>query len=215
MSDTRIRLLQEEDWDELVNLEESAYAASGLSEGEAALRSRHRASPSTCFALEHAGGFGGYLLALPYPLFRSPDLSLTEEGAVQGSNLHLHDLVIAERARGRGLAHRMQQHLEEAARTACYQTLSLVAVHGSQVLWTTLGYGARPDIGLPASYGTEAVYMAKSLETTGASRFSGPLPEPKRADADVSAPNAVPRSRPATGALSFLLAFQYATRVFG
>ncbi|MFB8036202.1 GNAT family N-acetyltransferase [Streptomyces sp. NPDC056004] len=167
MTDTRIRLLREEDWDEVVALEERAYAESGLSEGREVLRSRHRASPSTCFVLERAGGFGGYLLALPYPLFRCPDLSLAEEGAVRGSNLHLHDLVIAERARGRGLAHRMQQHLEGTGRTVGYRTLSLVAVHGSQVLWTALGYRARPEIGLPASYGAEAVYMTKPLEPAG------------------------------------------------
>ncbi|MEU9948680.1 GNAT family N-acetyltransferase [Streptomyces sp. NPDC047939] len=188
MSDTRIRLLQEEDWGELVALEQRAYAASGLSEGETALRSRHRASPSTCFVLEHAGGFGGYLLALSYPLFRCPDLSLAEEGEVQGSNLHLHDLVIAERARGRGLAHRMHQHLEEAGRTTPYRTLSLVAVHGSQALWAALSYRARPHIGLPASYGAEAVYMTKPLDIAVPSRLQAPLPGPERADANVSAP---------------------------
>ncbi|MER5198893.1 GNAT family N-acetyltransferase [Streptomyces sp. NPDC002755] len=180
MTDTRIRLLQEEDWDEVVALEERAYAVTGLSEGREALRSRQRASPSTCFVLEHAGGFGGYLLALPYPLFRCPDLSLAEEGTAQesdrGSNLHAHDLVIAERARGRGMARRMQRHLEETGRAARYRTLSLVAVRGSEVLWSRLGYRARPEIGLPASYGSEAVYMAKPLEpaVTGLTLGSSP-----------------------------------------
>ncbi|MGW2048291.1 GNAT family N-acetyltransferase [Streptomyces sp. NPDC001858] len=168
MTDNRIRLLQEEDWDEVVALEERAYAASGLSEGREALRSRQRASPSTCFVLEHAGGFGGYLLALPYPLFRCPDLSRAEENEAQDSdgtsNLHTHDLTIAERARGRGLARRIQRHLEEIGRAARYRTLSLVAVRGSEALWSRLGYRARPEIGLPASYGAEAVYMAKPLE---------------------------------------------------
>lgn len=165
MTGTWIRLLREQDWNDVVALEERAYAESGLSEGEAALRSRHRPSPSTCFVLEHAGCFGGYLLALPYPRLRCPDLALAEEGAVRGSNLHLHDLVIAERARGRGLARRMQQHLEETGRVAGYRTLSLVAVQGSQVMWAAMGYRARPEIGLPASYGDEAVYMAKPLES--------------------------------------------------
>ncbi|GAX58092.1 GNAT family N-acetyltransferase [Streptomyces olivochromogenes] len=183
MTDTRIRRFREEDWDEVVELEERAYAASGLSEGREALRSRHRASPSTCFVLEHAGGFGGYLLALPYPLFRCPDLSLAEDGAVQesnrGSNLHTHDLVIAERARGRGLARRMQRHLEETGRAAHHRTLSLVAVRGSEVLWSRLGYRARPEVGLPASYGAEAVYMAKPLEpaVTGLTLGSSPRAE--------------------------------------
>ncbi|MFJ3788351.1 GNAT family N-acetyltransferase [Kitasatospora sp. NPDC090091] len=180
MTDTRIRLLQEEDWDEVVALEERAYAPSGLSEGREALRSRHRASPSTCFVLEHAGGFGGYLLALPYQRFRCPDLSLTEEGGVQessqGGNLHAHDLVIAERARGRGLAPRMLWHLEEAGRAARCRTLSMVAVRGSHVLWTPLGYRARPEVGLPASYGAEAVYMMKPLEPTADSPAAPALP---------------------------------------
>ncbi|MFJ7910160.1 GNAT family N-acetyltransferase [Kitasatospora sp. NPDC096204] len=168
MTDTRIRLLAEEDWDEVVALEERAYAASGLSEGREALRSRQRASPDTCFVLEHEGGFGGYLLALPYPRFRCPDLSLPEEGAVREgdrpTNMHAHDLVISERARGRGLAPRLLRHLEEIGRAAHCRTLSLVAVHGSQALWAPLGYRARPEIGLPASYGAEAVYMVKLLE---------------------------------------------------
>jgi GNAT superfamily N-acetyltransferase len=174
MSDTRIRLFREDDWPAVIAAEELAYAASGLSEGGEALRSRHRASPATCFVLEHAGGFGGYLLALPYPLFRCPDLSLVESGdGVRTSNLHAHDVVIAERARGRGLAHRMLRHLEATGRAAGYRTLSLVAVRGSRVLWEPLGYRARPEIGLPASYGAEAVYMTKPVESAGADPIPG------------------------------------------
>lgn len=167
MTDTGIRLLRDEDWDDVVALEALAYAASGLSEGREALRSRHR-SPSTCFVLEHEGAFGGYLLALPYPLFRCPDLSLAERGAVaEGpwvSNLHLHDLVLAERARGQGMARRMARHLEGTGRAARHRSLSLVAVQGSRPLWSRLGYHARPEVALPGGYGAEAIYMTKSLE---------------------------------------------------
>ncbi|NYV75193.1 GNAT family N-acetyltransferase [Streptomyces sp. UH6] len=181
-----MRLLREEDWEEVVTLEERAYAASGLSEGEAALRSRHRASPSTCFVLEHAGGIGGYLLALPYPLLRCPDLGLAEEGAREARNLHLHDLVIAEQARGRGLGRRMQQRLEETGRTLRHETLSLVSVQGSRELWSRLGYRARPEVGLPASYGTDALYMTKPLVSSGTPAATadgtpvGTLPGPPR-----------------------------------
>ncbi|MFI2609145.1 GNAT family N-acetyltransferase [Kitasatospora sp. NPDC018619] len=165
--DLRIRLLREEDWDEVVALEERAYAASGLSEGREALRSRHAASPDTCYVLEHPGGLGGYLLALPYPLYRCPDLSRSEDAAGPGerpTNLHAHDLVISERLRGRGLSLRMLRHLEGTARAAGYRSVSLVAVRGSHVLWTPLGYRARPEIDLPESYGTRAVYMAMPLD---------------------------------------------------
>jgi hypothetical protein len=73
----------------------------------------------------------------------------------------------------------MQRHLEETGRAARYRTLSLVAVRGSEVLWSRLGYRARPEIGLPASYGAEAVYMAKPLEpaVTGSTLGSSPRAE--------------------------------------
>ncbi|MEU2250653.1 GNAT family N-acetyltransferase [Streptomyces sp. NPDC019224] len=187
MTGTRIRLFQDEDWDDVVALEALAYGASGLSEGREALRSRHRASPSTCFVLEHAGAFGGYLLALPYPLFRCPDLSLAEESAARprdrGGNLHVHDLVVAEGIRGRGLAPRMLRHLEEAGRAARHRSLSLVAVSGSRSWWSRLGYRARPEVALPASYGAEAVYMTKSPEP--AADVPGPAAD---APPDLSAP---------------------------
>ncbi|MFC8447932.1 GNAT family N-acetyltransferase [Kitasatospora sp. NPDC057223] len=177
MSETRIRLLREEDWDELVALEERAYAADGLSEGREALRSRHRASPSTCFVLAQAGSLGGYLLALPYPLFRCPDLSRSEDpgrsgdaggGSTRPTNMHVHDVVIAEGLRGQGLAGRMLRELERTARQSGHRTVSLVAVRGSHVLWSRSGFRARPEIGLPASYGAEALYMAKPLGLPGA-----------------------------------------------
>lgn len=160
----RIRPVREEDWDAIVALEARAYADHGLSEGREALRSRHAASPGTCYVLEHAGRVGGYLLALPYPLFRSPDLGLGERpDAVPSTNLHAHDLVIAEELRGRGLAPRLMRHLHDTARTAGYRTVSLVAVLGAEAVWARLGYRARPEIGLPQSYGTRAVYMAMPL----------------------------------------------------
>jgi hypothetical protein len=52
----------------------------------------------------------------------------------------------------------------------------MVAVHGSEVLWSPLGYRARPEIGLPASYGAEAVYMAKPLEPAVADPILGSSP---------------------------------------
>ncbi|WP_405901179.1 GNAT family N-acetyltransferase [Streptomyces sp. NBC_00727] len=161
-----IRLLREEDWHEIAGLEQRAYSASGLSEGEEVLRSRHSASPPTCFVLDHEGAFAGYLLALPYPVGRCPDLSRAEEDRAAGSNLHLHDLVIAERVRGRGLARRMQRHLSAAGRAAGYRTLSLVAVQGTERMWSALGYRARPGTPLPASYGRDAVYMAQELDVS-------------------------------------------------
>ncbi|MFE2107068.1 GNAT family N-acetyltransferase [Kitasatospora sp. NPDC059463] len=159
-----VRPLAEADWAEIVPLEARAYAASGLSEGGGTLRSRHRAAPDWCFAVEHEGAFGGYLLALPYPLGHCPDLARAESPAARTSgNLHAHDLVVTERLRGRGLAPRLLTFLADTARARGYATVSLVAVRGSEVLWAPLGYRPDPGVELPASYGEQAVYMAMSL----------------------------------------------------
>ncbi|MFF8771779.1 GNAT family N-acetyltransferase [Kitasatospora sp. NPDC015120] len=159
-----VRPLAEPDWAEIVPLEARAYAGSGLSEGGGVLRSRHRAAPDWCFAVEHGGEFGGYLLALPYPLGHCPDLARAESPAARTStNLHAHDLVVTERLRGRGLAPRLLTFLADTARARGYATVSLVAVRGSEVLWAPLGYRPHPGVELPVSYGERAVYMAMSL----------------------------------------------------
>ncbi len=159
----RIRPLVERDWDDLVALEARAYAESGLSEGSEALRSRAAVSPGTCFALEYDGQFGGYLLALPYPLGQCPDLSLAETAGFASGNLHAHDFVITEELRGRGLTPHFVRQIEAAARARGFERLSMVAVQRSHVLWARLGYTAHREVALPESYGTEAVYMSKAL----------------------------------------------------
>ncbi len=163
--DILIRPLAEGDWDAIVELEAGAYGEDGLSEGRDALRARWRSSPGTCFVVECGGRFGGYLLALPYPLFQCPDLSRAEERSFDSGNLHAHDLVIADGLRGRGLAARLLSHLADLAREQRFERISMVAVRGAHVLWARLGYREHPEVALPAGYGAQAVYMSMALQT--------------------------------------------------
>ncbi|MFD9821608.1 GNAT family N-acetyltransferase [Streptomyces violascens] len=160
-TDVVVRPLAERDWDAIVALEAGAYAQDGLSEGREALKSRY--SAGTCFVLEHKDQVGGYLLALPYPPFTSPDLSRAEDADRPSRNLHAHDLVIAEHLRGRRLGPRLLTHLLSVAGELGYEQISMVAVRGAHVLWAQLGYRAHPEVGLPASYGTNAVYMSMKV----------------------------------------------------
>ncbi len=161
--DIAIRQLAEGDWDDIVPLERQAYSPGGLSEGEAALRSYAAIAPTTCFVLQHGGLFGGYLLALPYRRFRCPDLGGTEHAWAHSSNIHTHDMVIAEVLRGRGLGSILLTHLAEHARARGFESASLVAVHGTDVLWSPLGYQPFPEVTLPQSYGARAIYMSMAL----------------------------------------------------
>lgn len=159
----RVRTVGDDDWPRIAALEAGVYASAALSEGVEALRSRGRASPATCFVLERGDHVAGYVLALPYPRFRCPDLARPEERTFDSRNLHLHDLVIADDLRGRGLGSRLVRHLTETAARLSYERISLIAVGGTERFWA--GHGYRPDPGaeLHGSYGDGAVYMSRPV----------------------------------------------------
>lgn len=167
--ETRIRRIAEADWAGIVELEAKAYAELGISEGRAALESKARVSPPTCFVAEFGRQVAGYVLALPYPPSRYPDLDASDEGDsahVDGraDNLHLHDMVVAEELRGRGLAKRMLRRLTATARELMYERISLVAVGGSASFWAAQGFRPHAEVEVSASYGPDAVYMSKPVE---------------------------------------------------
>lgn len=162
----RIRPIDDGDWDGIVALESHAYTALGLSEGRAALRSKADTSPSTCFVLDVGSRTVGYLLALPYPPLQFPALARSEgEGsaALPSCNLHLHDIVIAQGFRRRGLAQRLLHHLTSLARSRGYERISLVAVGRSERFWSARGFAEHPGAVRPGGYGPNAVYMSKAL----------------------------------------------------
>ncbi|MFD8810548.1 GNAT family N-acetyltransferase [Streptomyces sp. NPDC059627] len=160
----RVRHITDADWDAIAALESRAYTELGLSEGRAALRSRADASPETCFVLDIGAQPAGYVLALPYPPFGYPDLERAEEPLVPSRpsrNLHLHDIVVAEPLRGRGLGARLLDHLALAAAARGFERISLVAVGRSEPFWSARGFTAYPGIS-PDGYGANAVYMSRT-----------------------------------------------------
>ncbi|MEI7033353.1 GNAT family N-acetyltransferase [Streptomyces pratensis] len=161
--DVLVRPVADRDWDAIVEMESAAYTGLGLSEGREALRSRAAASPETCFVLEAGGQAAGYVLALPYPADRYPDLRHSETAAFASPNLHLHDLVVSLPYRGEGMARRLLDHVAGTAHSLGYEQLSLVAVGDSERFWSSQGFTARPG-GLTADgYGATAVYMSAPL----------------------------------------------------
>ncbi|MFI6559143.1 GNAT family N-acetyltransferase [Streptomyces sp. NPDC050534] len=177
--DACVRPVREGDWPHIAALEADAYASCALSEGQAALESKGRASPGTCFVLDLEGRVAGYLLALPYPRFRYPDLARTDEPVHQARNLHLHDIVVAGDQRGRGWGGRLLSRLTVTARPA-YEHISLIAVGGMAPFWVARGFRAHPEIRLPQSYGDDAVYMSRTVPAsgTGASKEVARFPCP-------------------------------------
>ncbi|MFD5280719.1 GNAT family N-acetyltransferase [Streptomyces rubrogriseus] len=178
----RVRPLADGDWDAVVTLERDAYTGLGLSEGRAALQSRAAASPDTCFVVDVGARTAGYLLALPYPPHRYPDLTRTEAArdASEPGNLHLHDIVVAPGLRRRGLGRHLLHHLTATAGARGDERISLVAVGGTERFWSARGFVAEPGVVPPGEYGGDAVYMSKPVaaarRTRGRPSLSPPAP---------------------------------------
>ncbi|MFG2680833.1 GNAT family N-acetyltransferase [Streptomyces sp. NPDC048392] len=161
----RVRPLADRDWDAVVALEREAYTGLGLSEGRAALQSRAAASPDTCFVVDAGARTAGYVLALPCPPRRYPDLARTEVtwAAHPPGNLHLHDIVVAPGLRRQGLARHLLRHLTGTARARGDERISLVAVGGTERFWSARGFVAEPGVVPVGEYGGDAVYMSKPV----------------------------------------------------
>jgi diaminopimelate decarboxylase/ribosomal protein S18 acetylase RimI-like enzyme len=174
----RIREIDPADWDRIVELEAEAYAALGLSESREALISKACVSPESCFVLDLGVDqpVAGYVLAIPYPPQSFPDLGQPETKSRRSANLHLHDIVIAEAFRGRGLAKRMLRHLMQQARDLLYERISLVAVGSSDTFWAAQGFRPHPDVQVPESYGPHAVYMSKRVQPQALAELPAPPP---------------------------------------
>ncbi|GIF12698.1 GNAT family N-acetyltransferase [Actinoplanes teichomyceticus] len=162
-----VRRLTAADWPRVIALESEAYRGRGLSESPAALRSRARVSPSTALVVDIGGEVAGYLLALPYPPSGCPDLTRCETAVHRSANLHLHDLVVAGRARRTGLGGLLLGHLVRQARDAGCERISLVSVAGSSRFWAARGFVAQPGVRVPPGYGAGAMYMSRRLDKEG------------------------------------------------
>ncbi|WP_228718179.1 GNAT family N-acetyltransferase [Kitasatospora acidiphila] len=163
-----IRPIQDEDWPSIVKLETEAYGPLGLSEDPDALRSRAAGAPEANLVMVADDAVIGYLLALPYPPGRYPDLTRPEPPVRQATNLHVHDLVVASGFRSRSLAERLLDRVTAVARAQGFTRLSGVAVNGAHTRWTRSGFQTCPDVPIPDHYGPGAVYITRPLATEGA-----------------------------------------------
>jgi len=162
----RVRSVAEADLDAIAEIEHAAYARLGLSEGREALRSWAALSPDTCFVLELDRRVAGYLLALPFPAGHTPSLGRPDSVSANevSANLHLHDIVLAEDVRGRGLSKMLLRRLEAVAAARMFERVSLVSVGGSQGFWTAAGFTKHPEVAVTETYGSQAMYMSRQVE---------------------------------------------------
>jgi len=137
---------------------------------------RIAAAGGTCVVAQDARGVCAYLFSYPSRLGSVTPLGADFSPAPDADTLYLHDLAVAPRALGRGLARRLVGRLLALAQERGWGWSALVSVQDTASFWTGLGYApaeledaaARAAL---ASYPGQARYMLRALTGPGA-----PLP---------------------------------------
>lgn len=150
------------DLDAVLAVQAACYPPA-LQEAADVVLARLQASPSTVLVAVDGGGVCAYLFA--YPSLRS---NVTPVGGafvvpLGADTLYLHDLAVAPRAAGRGLARRLAMRMLEQGGGLGWS--ALVAVQDSWRFWESLGYAADEgaDAAALATYPDGALYMTRKL----------------------------------------------------
>jgi predicted N-acetyltransferase YhbS len=133
-----------------------------MQEAAAVVRARLRASPATVLVARDAGGVCAYLFAYPSRLGKVTPLGGDFALPADPDTLYLHDLAVAPRAAGQGVARRLVDAMLARADGLCHA--ALVSVQDTRRFWESLGYApAAGDPAALATYPADALYMTKRL----------------------------------------------------
>ena len=162
----RIRPIHLDDLDAVLAVQAACYPPA-MQEARAIVLARMQAAAATCAVGCDSDGVCGYLFAYPSGLGAVTDLGAPFVPPAEPDTLYLHDLSVAPRAHGRGLARALLEHLLVLGRARGLAHAALVSVQDSERFWS--GFGFRP-MAVPAqsgaglaSYPGGAVYMARPL----------------------------------------------------
>lgn len=167
-----IRAMRPDDLDAVLAVQAACYPPS-MREAAAVVLARLEAAGDSCVVAQDGEGVCGYLFAYPSRLGKVTPLGAHFAPAPDADTLYLHDLSIAPRAHGRGLARRLAFHLLAQARQQGLASAALVSVQDSAGFWTALGFEAaatdcRTARAALASYPGLARYMVRRLTGPGA-----------------------------------------------
>lgn len=157
--------MAEADLDAVLAVQAACYPPA-MQEAAHVVRARLNASPDTVLVARDAHGVCAYLFAYPSRLGKVTPLSGDFSVPETPDTLYLHDLAVAPRAAGRGVARRLVDAM--LARAGGLRHSALVSVQDSRRFWESLGYAAAAgDPAALATYPDDALYMTKRLSARG------------------------------------------------
>ncbi|MCG4257939.1 GNAT family N-acetyltransferase [Acetobacter senegalensis] len=124
--------------------------------------------PQGCWVLSGSEGVMGYMLSHPWRGSISPPLNtLLGSLPVPADRWYIHDLVLAESARGQGAAQKAIALAEDAARRLGVPLLSLTSTRHAQTFWRKQGFTpeavSEAERAVLASYDAEASLLSRPV----------------------------------------------------
>ena len=162
-----LRPMMPDDVRAVLAIQAECYPAA-LIEDESSIRARLDVSPDSAWLAEDAAGVCAYLVAYRSLVGKVTPLGGAFDVAADPATLYLHDLAVARRARGRGVAPALVGLACARARAAGLAHSSLVSVQDSREFWQKHGYTVVSELDPRelanlASYGGQGYYMVKRL----------------------------------------------------
>ncbi|MCD2519084.1 GNAT family N-acetyltransferase [Massilia sp. G4R7] len=166
---THLRAMGADDLEAMLAVQAACYPPS-MQEPADIVLARLDTAPGSCLVAVDGAGVCGYLFAYPSLLGMVTPLGAAFDPAREPDTLYLHDLAIAPRAHGRGLARALVSKLLSQNHGQGIAASSLVSVQDTAAFWTALGYcevaldcpQARAAL---ATYPGTARYMTRTLAT--------------------------------------------------
>ena len=134
------RLLTPADIVELHRVEAETYLPV-LHESDEAFLRLIELFPQGAFGFFDEHGLCGYAFATPTRAGETLQLrSVMESVAADADTFYIHDVAVAHRCRGRGVARQLVERLLELARASGFRRSELVSVQGSAPFWERFGF---------------------------------------------------------------------------
>ncbi|NDI85455.1 GNAT family N-acetyltransferase [Undibacterium crateris] len=137
-------------------------------EPQSLLLERLQVAPDSAWVAEDAAGVGAYLAGYPSVTGKISALGADFAPASAANALYLHDMAVAPRMAGQGVAARLFEAAIQLARQRSYAALCLVSVQNTLSFWQRFGFEQETMLtpeqeALLATYSGSAYYCLRHL----------------------------------------------------
>ncbi|MBC3933816.1 GNAT family N-acetyltransferase [Undibacterium rugosum] len=163
----RIRAMRVADVSAVYAVQAQVYVAD-MVEPQTLLLARLQVAPDSAWVAEDEAGVGAYLAGYPSVTGKISALGADFAPAFPADALYLHDMAVAPRMAGQGVAARLFAAALQLAKQRDYAAMCLVSVQNTLPFWRHFGFAAQNPVtpeqqALLASYSGDAYYCIRHL----------------------------------------------------